>query len=338
MPELRQNIVTKEWVIIASERAKRPNAFVEPEHSLFTHEHEAHDPNCPFCPGNEEVDLEVDRMPKDGAWQTRTVRNKFPALAEVGELKRTNEGVRRRIAGVGYHDVVVEHPHHNMTIAMMKVDEIQLVLEAFQRRGKEIIKDPRIEHITYFKNHGVRAGASLLHPHSQIIALPVVPSNVRRRVEESRRYFDDMGDDVFRKMLEDELASGERMVVESDHFAVFVLYAALSPFHIWIVPKQQRDSFLDIEFHELRDLAGVLRNVLHRIYRGLHDPSYNMIIRSGPVKETSNLFFHWYISLVPRVNRMAGFEMGSGMHINSLKPEDAADFLRSCPAPPPETR
>ncbi len=333
MSELRQNIVTKEWVIIASERAKRPNAFAEPEQATLTHDYQPYDSSCPFCPGNEELDLEVDRMPREGAWKTRVVRNRFPALAEEGELKRTNQGVRRRMAGVGYHDVVIEHPRHNMTMALMEIDEVQLVLETFQRRGKEISKDPRIEHITYFKNHGARAGASIQHPHSQIIALPVVPSNVRRRVEESRRYFDDMGDDVFRKMLEDELASGERMIVESDHFAVFVLYAALSPFHVWIVPKQQRDSFLDVEFHELLDLAGVLRNILHRIYQGLRDPAYNMIIRSGPVKETSNLFFHWYISLILRVNRMAGFEMGSGMHINSLKPEDAAAFLRNFPAP-----
>ncbi len=331
MPELRQNIVTKEWVIIASERAKRPNAFAESVSRPLTQDMTEHDPNCPFCPGNEELDLEIERMPIEGPWQTRVVGNKFPALANAGEPKRTIQGVRRRIAGVGYHEVVVEHPQHNTTLALMSPDAIQTVLETFQRRGREMSRDPRIEHITYFKNHGERAGASLQHPHSQIIALPVVPSNVRRRVEESRRYFDDMGEDVFRKMLEDELASGERLVVESDHFAVFVLYAALSPFHMWIVPKQQRDSFLDVESHELRDLAMILRNVLCRVYRGLRDPAYNMIVRSGPVKDSRNMFFHWYISLVLRVNRMAGFEMGSGMHINSLPPEEAAAFLRSCP-------
>lgn len=336
MPELRQNIMTKEWVIISSERARRPNAFAESESRLLTEEYPEHDEKCPFCPGNEELDLEVDRMPIEGPWQTRVVRNKFPALNEVGEPSRINDGVHRRIQGIGYHDIVVEHPQHNKTLALMTTDEIQTVLETFQRRGKEIAKDPRIEHITYFKNHGARAGASLQHPHSQIIALPVVPSSVRRRTEESRRYFDDYGKDVLQTILEDEVASGERLIVESDHFAAFVLYAALSPFHIWITPKMPRDSFLQAEHHELRDLAGVVQDILYRIYAGLRDPDYNMIIRTNPVKEAGSNHFHWYISMVLRVSRMAGFEMGSGMHINTLPPEEAAMFLRNCAAPESE--
>lgn len=331
MPELRQNMVTKEWVIIASERAKRPNAFIESESHALIEELPEHDSTCPFCIGNEEIDLEVDRMPREGPWQTRVVKNRFPALDSEGAPLRTVDGVRRRINGIGHHDVVIEHPKHNTTLALMTTDEIQTVLETFQRRGRIIAKDPRIEHVTYFKNHGQRAGASLYHPHSQIIALPVVPNSVRRRIEESRRHFDDTGVGLVQSMLEDELSSGARIITESDHFAVFVLYAALSPFHMWIVPRQSRDSFLDAEPHEIFDLAGVIKNILQRIYKGLRDPDYNMIIRSGPVKETGSAYFHWYISLVLRVDRLAGFEMGSGMHINTLPPEEAATFLRSCP-------
>ncbi len=331
MPELRQNMATKEWVIIASERSKRPNVFAETQNRVRTEDRDEHVGRCPFCPGNEELDLEVERFPTDGPWKTRVVRNKFPAVAEEGLPTRTLFGVHRCITAVGYHDVVVEHPKHNTTLALITPDDVRVVLETFQRRGREIARDPRVEHITYFKNHGERAGASLQHPHSQIISLPVVPNGVRRRIEESRRFYEDTGECVICTMLADELSCRERLVVESEHFAVFVLYAALSPFHMWIVPRQHCGNFLDVSHHELADLAGVLRNVLRRVYIGLNDPDYNMIIRTGPVKEAGNIHLHWYISLVLRVSRLAGFEMGSGIHINPCPPEQCAGFLRDIP-------
>lgn len=329
MPELRQNIVTREWVIIARERAKRPNVFAESEQIPLSEERAEHDPTCPFCPGNEELDLEIERYPEEGAWQTRVVLNKFPALNQEGVPERRFSGVHRWIAGFGYHEVVVLHPHHNTTLALMSPEEIYLGLAAFQRRGRIIATDPRIEHIIYFKNHGERAGASLHHPHCQIIALPVTPNNVRRRLEESWRYFDDNGACSMCNMLADELTHHERVVATSEHFVAFVLYAALSPFHMWIVPRKHGGCFLETEPHVLEDLAHILKSVLHAVYVSLHDPAYNMIIRTAPVRESRNIHFHWYLSLVPRVSRMAGFELGSGMHINACPPEECATFLRS---------
>jgi UDPglucose--hexose-1-phosphate uridylyltransferase len=328
MSELRQNLATREWVIIASERSKRPNAFVESAHRTLTEEHSAYDPDCPFCPGNEELDLEVERFPAEGPWHTRVVRNKFPALAEAGMLTRVFDGVQRRIAGVGHHEIVVEHPRHNTTLALMLPHEIQSVLETFQQRGQEISTDHRVEQIIYFKNHGQSAGASLIHPHSQIIGLPVVPNTIRRRIDEARRYFDDNGQCVFCYMLEDELTRGERVITVNEHFVAFVLYAALSPFHIWIVPRRHSANFLDIQPEEISSLAQVVQEVVRKLYVGLRDPDYNLIIRSGPVKEPGSVYFHWYVSLVPRVNRAAGFEMGSGMYINPSLPEASAVFLR----------
>jgi UDPglucose--hexose-1-phosphate uridylyltransferase len=339
MPELRQNVVTKEWVIIANERAKRPNSFTQSlDARIHTHEHPESAHSCPFCPGNEELDLEVERFPTNADsdhWQTRVVRNKYPALAEDGAPIRKNLGVHRSITGVGYHDVVIDHPKHNTTFALMQPMEIYQVFRTFQRRGFAMSQDHRVEHIIYFKNHGERAGASLQHPHSQIIGLPVVPNNVRRRIEESRRYTDDSGECVLCKMLEDELHCGERIIVENDHFVAFVLYAALSPFHMWIVPRYHRDSFLDSPEKELLDLSRMIRTVLYKVYYGLADPDFNMIIRAGPVRERGSASFHWYISLVLRVSRMAGFEMGSGMHINPCSPEESAAFLRDQPEPSP---
>jgi UDPglucose--hexose-1-phosphate uridylyltransferase len=198
-----------------------------------------------------------------------------------------------------------------------------------QRRGWEIARDQRIEQIIMFKNHGERAGASLVHPHCQIVGLPVVPASIRSRLLEARRYFDDTGMCVFSVMLEDELIRGDRLVTVSDHFVAFSLYAAASPFHMWIVPRQARSTFLEATSEELADLGAVLRDVLHRIYVGLRDPDYNLIIRSAPVKDHGNSYFRWYISLIPRLSRMAGFELGSGMHINPTLPEGCASFLRN---------
>lgn len=327
MPELRQNLATREWVIIASERARRPNAYAEPPENARA-ERPAHDPACPFCPGNEELDLEVSRTPAGAEWLTRVVRNKYPALAQEGPVLRRAAGVARTITGVGYHEVLVEHRLHNTTLALMSDAELAAALAASLRRGQEIAADSRIEQIVFFKNHGVRAGASMAHPHSQIIGLPIVPGDVRHRIEEARRFFDDTGQCVFCTMLDDELSRGERIIAANAHFAAFVLYAASSPFHIWILPRAHRASFLHVDPADLHHLAPVLRDVLSRVHHRLNDPDYNLIIRSTPVKEPENGYFHWYMALVPRLSRTAGFELGSGVWINPTIPEDCAAFLR----------
>lgn len=328
MPELRQNMVTRDWVIIATERAKRPHDYIEPEQHVMTETQALYDPTCPFCPGAEEPDMELEPLPVTGSWQTRVIANKFPALSKEGTPTRTFDGVHRCIVGVGYHEVVIEHPHHNTTLALMQPSEIRPVLQNFYNRGWVIMQDTRIEQIVYFKNHGARAGASLKHPHSQIIALPVVPNDIRHRTEEARRYFDDNGACVYCVMMQDELDRGLRIVEVNEHFVAFVLYAALSPFHIWILPRQHSVSFLYTQNDAWANLAQIIGNVLRRIYVGLRDPNYNLIIRTAPAKEISNDYLHWYITIVPRLSGMAGFELGSGMFINPSLPEESAAFLR----------
>jgi UDPglucose--hexose-1-phosphate uridylyltransferase len=328
MTELRQNMATKEWVVIASERVKRPDDYVTAQTPVIDSSIPEHDLRCPFCPGNEELDLEVASYPAVDPWQTRVVNNRYPALSVEGDLVRTYNGVHRLISGVGYHEVVVDHPIHNTTLALMEPKEIQLYLRTFYERGWGIRGDARIEQIIYFKNHGERAGASLQHPHSQIIGLPVVPTDIRHRIEEARRYFDDNGECVFCVMMRDELEKGERLITASEQFVAFVLYASPSPFHIWILPRQHSVSFLYSQKDQLADLAHILHDVMQRLFVGLEDPAYNLIIRSAPVKEISNDYLHWYVTIIPRVSRTAGFELGSGMFINPSLPEQCADFLR----------
>jgi UDPglucose--hexose-1-phosphate uridylyltransferase len=327
MPELRQNIATKEWVIIATERATRPEELVQPLRPT-TEDRPEWEEGCPFCPGNEELDLEVMRIPERDPWQLRVVRNKYPALELEGERMRTFEGVHRQISGVGYHEVLVESPLHNTCPALESAIEVSLMLEAFKIRGREIAQDQRIEQIIYFKNHGDRAGTSLVHPHTQLIGLPVVPYSIRARAEEARRYFDDTGRCVLCHMLSDELKDDQRVVAKSKFFAAFIPYAALSPFHIWILPRRHESNYLNATAHELADLGGLMRRVLRKLYVGLRDPDHNYVIRSAPLHDLGSEYLHWYVTIVPRVTRSAGFELGSGMFINVALPETSAAFLR----------
>jgi len=328
MPEIRQNMVTREWVIIATDRAKRPDKYAEDSKPPITKLLPAHDERCPFCTGNEELDLEVERFPATGPWQTRVVLNRYPALSPEGDVVRIMNGITRKISGVGQHEVVVEHPRHNTTLALLSAKEVELLLQTFYSRGWAIRRDPRIEQIIYFRNHGERAGASLKHPHSQIIGLPVVPQTIRRRIDEARRYFDDHGRCAMCTMMEYELSENSRIITTSKHFIAFVLYAAPTPFHTWIVPRQHNVSFLYSSSDEITDLAEILLDVVQRLYVGLNDPDYNLIIRTAPVKELSNDYLHWYITIVPRLSRTAGFELGSGMFINSAMPEESSAYLR----------
>ena len=330
MPELRQNRATKQWVIVAVERAHRSEEFVQRERSL-TEERPEWEADCPFCPGREADEKDVMRLPPGGPWQVRVVRNKYPALQQEGERIQTFDGVHRRISGVGHHEVLIESPRHNLCAALDTPQNLTLTLETLKARSRALAQDPRVEQIVCFQNHGERAGTSLLHPHSQIIALPVVPYDIRVRAEEARRHFDDAGKCVFCQMLGDELKDGSRIIAESDLFVAFILYAAFSPFHMWIVPRHHKPSFLQATTLELADLAVLLRRVLRLLYAGLRDPDYNYVIRSAPLHDPGHDSLHWYITLVPRVTRSAGFELGSGMFINTTLPEKAAAFLRAVP-------
>ena len=332
MPELRQNPITKDWVIFATERAKRPHEFIKT--SRHTEKIPTYKSDCPFCPGNEDdLSLETFCLRAGDGWRVRVVPNKYPALSAIGDRTRKVEGIHRIISGVGFHEVIVEHPRHDLTPALMTIADVQNILIAYRQRYIEIRKDPRIEAIIIFKNHGESAGTSIEHPHSQIAAIPVVPYQFRVRIDEAIRYFDDTGECIFCRNLQDELDTQERIVLESKHFVAFIPYAALSPFHLWIYPRRHASSFDDTTDAELADLAFTLKTVLAKLYHGLNNPDYNFTIRSIPTDETYTDYFHWYLAIVPRVSKSAGFEIGSGMYINTSMPEDSAKFLRDVEIP-----
>lgn len=330
MPEIRYNPITRQWVIIATERARRPEQFSQKEGKKQL---PAYDAKCPFCPGNEALappeTLRLARAaPTGSGWQVRVVPNKFAALAAEGELVRSNVGLKRTMTGVGIHEVIVETPLHNTTTARLTDPEVVQIVESYQQRYGAISKDPRVAQLTIFKNHGVAAGTSLEHPHSQLIGTPIIPTEVRDRMETALRFYDEEGTCLFCRTLAEEMDEGTRIVLEGEHFTAFVPFAALSPFHLWIYPKRHSASFAQMDEKEKQDLARVLRRVLAKLYKGLEDPDYNYTIRTAPHDAAGVRYYHWYLSVVPRVTKMAGFELGSGMFINVALPEEAAKFLR----------
>ncbi len=332
MSELRQNVLTREWVIISPERAKRPDEFARKkngERVLAEYE-----PECPFCVGNEHLTSdELYRIPEKGSWKVRVISNKFPALSGRGERVRRVEGIYRSMTAVGFHEVIIENPIHNRTIALMADDEITDLLKVYRHRYKEIKKDGRIEAIILFKNHGESAGTSVAHPHSQLVATPIVPNQIRSRIDESIRYFDDTGECVCCRTVQDELHAKERLIFQSKNFVAFIPYAALSPFHIWIFPLRHASSFDEINDFEIKDLSKCLKAVLAKLYYGLNNPDFNYSVRSIPTRDIHTEYFHWYITIVPRVTKTAGFEIGSGMYVNTALPEESAEFLRGISVP-----
>jgi UDPglucose--hexose-1-phosphate uridylyltransferase len=243
------------------------------------------------------------------------------------------KGTKRLMSGVGIHEVLIETPLHNMTTALLPVEQIRSIIETYQVRSLAAYQDSCVEHVVIFKNHGEGAGTSLEHPHSQLIATPIVPGQVRSRREEAIRYFDDTGECVFCQILREEMEDGIRIIWEGKSFVAFVPYAALSAFHTWIFPKRHAASFGSITPEEIDDLANTLKTVLAKFYYGLNNPDFNYVIRSLPLEEDEEEWGHWYLSIVPRLSKTAGFELGSGMFINTALPEESAKFLRETKVP-----
>lgn len=327
MSELRYNPITRDWVIISSERAKRPHDFKKTRPSgppLPKYK-----PDCPFCPGNEgDRSDETFRLGDEKSWRTRSAYNKFPALSHTAKEERLSEGHYKRISGYGICEVIVEHPDHNTMIALMKEGEVEDIIRTYRSRYADIEKRPGIEAITVFKNHGPAAGCSLEHPHSQIVATPVVPHHVRYIIEKAMEYHDVMGRCVFCQTFENELAEKKRVIFETEHFVSFLPYAGAAPFVTSIFPRAHAASFDDITDSQIKDLARCLKTVLAKLYHGLDNPDFNYTIRSVPVKERWSESFHWNINIIPRLTNPAGFELGSGMFINASIPEESAEFLR----------
>jgi UDPglucose--hexose-1-phosphate uridylyltransferase len=327
MPEFRQNMVSKEWVIIATERAKRPDQFLQKKENR--NPLPSHQKDCPFCPGNESMTPPpVFSIERNGSWSLRVVPNKFAALQSHLTTERKHEGRFLKADGFGMAEVIIESPFHNRTIATMDLEEVHNTVLTYRERYVAISKIERLDLITIFRNYGEKAGTSLEHPHSQIIATPIVPPHVRNPLYQSQLACDTYGDCIYCGMMEEERRQQVRVVKETKYFLVLCPFASRSPFEIRIYPKIHHSSFATISDQELEDFAFALQDTLKRLSIGLNDPDYNYIIRSAPIEDTNVKYDHWYAVIVPKLTTPAGFELGTGIYINTTLPEQCAEFLR----------
>ncbi|MBN2374477.1 galactose-1-phosphate uridylyltransferase [bacterium] len=328
MPELRKDPIIGRWVIIATERAKRP--------SDFGADQEIKKPGfCPFCYGNEDkTPPEIFALRNNGTspdtpgWSVRVVPNKFPALEIEGDLNKRGEGLYDRMNGIGAHEVIIETPNHNASIADLSEDEITNVIKAFKSRILDLKQDHRFKYMLIFKNHGSAAGASLDHTHSQLIALPIVPKRVAEEINGSKTYYLYRERCIFCDIIRQEISAGIRVIAENSHFICIAPFTSRFPFESWVLPKTHDVYFEDINPEESYNLAKIMKDILTRIKVVLNDPPYNFLIHSSPFYEKDISFYHWHIEIIPKLTKVAGFEWGTGFYINPTPPEEACKFLR----------
>lgn len=328
MPELRKDPVVGRWVIVASERAQRPNdyraASVLPRGGP-----------CAFCEGHESATpheiLAV--RPKGGppnskGWLARVVPNKFPALRIEGTLDKRGHGLYDLMNGVGAHEVVIEAPQHLLSITELPVAGIRNALWLFRERLADLKRDQRFAYAMIFKNQGEAAGASMEHAHSQIIVTPIVPLLVEEEMRGAKRYHEFRDRCIFCDIVEQEIRLQERLVIEDRNFVAIEPFASRFAFETWILPRPHMGRFEDTPDELLGELAQILRATLRRLESALAGPAYNMVFHTTPFSTPHAPWYHWHIEIIPRVTRVAGFEWGSGFYINTVPPEDAAKFLR----------
>ena len=328
MSELRKDPIVDRWVIVSPERSRRPSdVHLEPGGQSSN--------VCPFCPGHEHMTpREVlayrpcHSLPDTPGWAVRVVPNKYPALGLDGALGENGGGVFGAMNGVGVHEVIIETSAHEASLATLPVRQVEHVLWAFRSRMQELRQDRRLQAGLIFKNHGAAAGATLQHPHSQLIALPIVPKNLREELAGSSRYYHEHGRCLFCDLIAQEVRLARRVIGENAAFIALAPFASRFPFEMWILPKGHAASFATGGGEADGLLARMLQKVLQRAYGLLHDPAYNLVLHSTPWCNAHEWSYHWRLEIIPRLAGVAGFEWGSGFFINTTTPEAAACALR----------
>jgi UDPglucose--hexose-1-phosphate uridylyltransferase len=328
MPELRRDPVTGRWVIITTERRKRSSDFRLDSGTLPTSSF------CPFCEGNEQhtpretLSYRRSGSPNGPGWDVRVVPNRQPALQVEGSLERQGEGLFDKMNGIGAHEIIIETPEHDQSLATLPTVGVERVLWAFRDRILDLKQDRRFRYILIFKNHGLAAGASLEHPHSQLIALPIVPRQVNDEVAGARQHYTLKERCVFCDIIRQELESRVRVVAENADFVAVSPYAPRFAFETWVLPKRHGAHFEEAARHEYESLARMLKDTLQRMNRALLSPSFNLVVHSAPFVEGLTDLYHWHVEIMPHLTKVAGFEWGSGFYINPTAPEEAAQVLR----------
>jgi len=328
MPELRQEPVTKKWVIIATERSKRPSDFP------VKHE-ERKGGTCPFCKGNENLTppeiisyREPGTKPNEPGWWIRVVPNKFPALEMGGTENLPKEDFYRVLPGTGAHEVIIEATEHDTSIERQPISQLEEIFRSWRERHNYLMNEKAIKYVQIFKNEGAVAGASLQHPHSQLIAVSLIPDVVTKELDGAQKFYQEKQKCIYCEINQVELSRNTRIVEENDGFVAYCPFASRFPFETWVVPKQHQASFSGLDDSLLKHLSSIIKETISKITTSLNHPPYNLILHTAPVGYQNVPYYHWHMEILPRLTIVAGFEWGTGIYINPTPPEAAAGYLR----------
>lgn len=333
MSEFRQNPITKSWVLIAKARGKRPDQYAT--YSVM-HGVPETDAACVFCPGNEHLNPEILRVgaaglpTKGNDWEIRIIPNKFSALEKTTVYRHKEFYVSH--SGDGEHEVIITRKH-NEPVALQSIAIVELSIRSFIERIKTLGENPELAYVQIFHNHGRDAGASIIHPHYQLLATPIVPPHIHAEIMGCYHYYQNNHSCIYCDIIKEELLVKDRVVHESDHFVVISAYASRSPFETWILPKRHGARFEDMTAEEIRHLSFVLKVTLGQLYTKLSDPPLNFYIHNMPAKQNQHSAheeksFHWHLTIFPRITIWAGFEYATGIPVNPIPPEVSTKFLK----------
>jgi UDPglucose--hexose-1-phosphate uridylyltransferase len=329
MSELRKDPVSNIWVVLAPERKRRP-LFHRP-----TGDDVLLPGDCPFCEGNEEMTTpeiyalrgsqsEADRP----GWRLRVIPNKYPALQVEGQLNRVGDGFYDKMNGIGAHEVVIETPFHTKGMDELEVEAVTDIFMAFKRRILDLKKDIRFRYIQVFKNHGSMTIATVPHPHSQVVALPVVPVRIQEQLTSAKNHFNARERCIFCDMIHHERNYRKRVLEENSDYVVISPYAPRVPFELTIYPQQHGASYEETPDSSLRLLAGLFRGVMGKLNKALERPDYSMMLHNAPFEGDYGHYYHWHIKVMPVIAGVGVFDLGTGVYINPFLPEEVIEILK----------
>ena len=321
--ELRMDLVSNDWVVIATGRARRPESFAKHQRNKETVSPE----DCPFCQEKNTKEIIARRDRDDGSWFVISMPNKFPAFSKGDDLGERKEGPNRIMNGLGYHEVIVTADHQRQ-MAQFSQREMEMVIDLYQARYLDLMNKKFIKYISIFHNHGQEAGASVAHPHSQLLAIPVIDPDLRSSLDGAESFYRSQGKCVYCTMINWDTKDSRRIIYENEKFVVLCPFAPQVSFEVRIYPKVHQPYFEKMTEDEKILFADALRKALNKIYQGLNDPAYNFYIHTAPATEGSYDHYHWHLNILPKTATWAGFELGAGIEISTVEPEEAAAFLR----------
>lgn len=322
--ELRQDLVTGDWVVIATGRKKRAKELIkrrEPYPPLTD--------KCPFCFPEEtgqEKDVLIFRR-DDGDWSLRVIPNKYPAFSRHQPLRHFEEGPYFAMSGIGHHEVIITRDHSRQ-IANLDPIEVAEIIDAYQDRYLSLMNRRSVNYIEIFHNHGLEAGASVEHPHSQLMAIPVISPGVLLELNGAEIYHKKNRKCVYCAIVEWELQNKKRLLFENDSFLVFCPFSSRVAFEVWVMPKKHKPYFERGTNEEKVDLGEALQKAMYMIWKTLEDPAYNFYLHTSPCDGKDYPYYHWHFEILPHTATWAGFELSTGIEISTIEPERAAEELR----------